>query len=252
MENKNTVEKLQHQFSMKGHKIVKPVQSSFQPSSYSLSAALQKVYHTDSLMNCREEVLLLQSCLGNQAVINLLQAKVYDRSTQQRIKTSSPKEIKRIAEKGVTGKAKFVPYLDKLQRAFGSYDLSKIRTYSDIEAKMATKATGAEAYTTDNKIAFADSNPSLHTVAHEVAHTFQRQKDTQLNGDIGKSSDFYEQQADTVANAVVQGESAEPILNSFSAPNSSTSAFNTQAVQFKLKIGGQDTSLLIGTHLTDY
>jgi hypothetical protein len=56
----------------------------------------------------------------------------------------------------------------------------------------------------------------LHTTAHEAAHTVQQKAGVQLSGGIGQSGDRYERHADAVADTVVAGESAEPLLDGFS------------------------------------
>lgn len=57
--------------------------------------------------------------------------------------------------------------------AFGQHDISHVQAYTGSQAAQASKAIGAEAYATVSKVAFANPNPSLHTVAHEAAHVIQ-------------------------------------------------------------------------------
>jgi hypothetical protein len=64
-------------------------------------------------------------------------------------------------------------------------------------------------------VAFA-SQPDLHTAAHEAAHIVQQRSGVSLEGGVGKAGDSYENHADKVADAVVAGQSAEPILNQMS------------------------------------
>ena len=70
---------------------------------------------------------------------------------------------------------------------------------------------GASAYAKGKQVAFAGT-PSLRTVAHEAAHTVQQRAGVQPEGGVGRVGDPYEQQADRVADAVVAGRSAEPLL----------------------------------------
>jgi hypothetical protein len=85
-------------------------------------------------------------------------------------------------------------------------------------AETTRRAIGAEAYATGNHVAFAGA-PSLHIAAHEAAHVVQQRGGVQLKGGVGTVGDAYEQHADAVADAVVQGRSAEGLLDPY-APSS--------------------------------
>jgi hypothetical protein len=98
-----------------------------------------------------------------------------------------------------------------VQRAFGRFDLSDVRVATGAPAREASQAIGAAAYTTGDRIAFAET-PTLHLVAHEAAHVVQQRAGVDLTGGVGASGDVYERHADQVADAVVRGESAEPLL----------------------------------------
>jgi hypothetical protein len=63
--------------------------------------------------------------------------------------------------------------------------------------------------------------PDLHTAAHEAAHVVQQQAGVQLKGGVGAVGDSYELHADAVADAVVQGKSAEGLLDQM-APSHAT------------------------------
>lgn len=121
--------------------------------------------------------------------------------------------IHREAAKGVQGTGRTLPHFDRIQHAFGHHDISHVRAYTGADAKVASRNISAEAYAMGNRIAFADSNPSLHTAAHEAAHIIQQQTGVQLKSGIGEVGDKYEQQADSVADLVVQGKPAETLLN---------------------------------------
>jgi hypothetical protein len=84
-----------------------------------------------------------------------------------------------------------------------------------------------------NDIAFSGS-PSLHTAAHEATHTLQQSSGVQLEGGVGTPGDVYEQHADDVADAVVRGDDAEPLLDQM--PGSGPGV-QMQAVQME---GGED------------
>src|SRR5262249_50521044 len=53
----------------------------------------------------------------------------------------------------------------------------------------------------------------LFTVAHEAAHVVQQRGGVQLRGGVGEQGDPYEQHANEVAALVVQGKSAEAVLD---------------------------------------
>jgi len=60
--------------------------------------------------------------------------------------------------------------------------------------------------------------------AHEAAHVVQQRGGVQLEGGIGQPGDSYEQHADAVADAVVAGRSAAPLLDQASHTAASGSA----------------------------
>lgn len=83
---------------------------------------------------------------------------------------------------------------------------------------------GARAYTTGTDIVFGEPSPDLHLIAHEAAHVIQQRGGVQLKGGVGEVGDPYERHADAVADLVVQGKSAESLLDTMaggtaSAPN---------------------------------
>lgn len=117
-----------------------------------------------------------------------------------------------IAAEGVHGPGQALPHLQRLQQSFGPHDLSGVRSFAGDQATTAARQIGAEAYTLGDRVAFRDGNPSLHTVAHEAAHVIQQRAGVQLKGGVGQAGDVYERHADAVADAVVSGRSAAPLL----------------------------------------
>jgi hypothetical protein len=115
------------------------------------------------------------------------------------------------AAHGISGGGGSMPHGAAIQKAFGGYDLSNVQAHTDAKASEGASAMGADAYATGNHIAF-NGAPDLHTAAHEAAHVVQQQAGVQLSGGVGTVGDPYEQHADKVADAVVAGQSAEPIL----------------------------------------
>ena len=131
---------------------------------------------------------------------------------------------------GVSGAGSALPHIDRVQSAFGRHDISGVTAHSGAEAAQANRALGSEAYATGGKVAFANSSPSLHTVAHEAAHVVQQRAGVQLKGGVGAAGDVYEQHADAVADAVVSGKSAESLLDAH-APAGTSNAVQRAVVQ---------------------
>jgi Bacterial toxin 3/Domain of unknown function (DUF4157) len=134
---------------------------------------------------------------------------------------TSPQEAHATAAAGVSGTGSSLPHLDQVQRAFGAHSLDGVRAHVGGEAAAASGTLGAEAYALGDNIAFKQQ-PDLHTAAHEAAHVVQQRAGVQLQGGLGQKGDAYEQNADAVADAVVAGRSAEPLLGA--APSSAAAS----------------------------
>jgi hypothetical protein len=135
------------------------------------------------------------------------------------------------AAQGVAGGGGPLPHGGTIQRLFGRHDVSGIEAHVGGPAAAASRAIGAEAYATGHHVAFA-STPGLHTAAHEAAHVVQQRGGVQLKGGVGETGDAYERHADEVADRVVRGHSAEPLLDA--APGGAAVA--QHAVQRKTTI----------------
>lgn len=120
-------------------------------------------------------------------------------------------DVQQAAAQGIAGGGANLPYLDRIQAAFGAHDVSDVRAHQGTAASGAAKQMGAMAYATGNNVVFGQS-PDLFTTAHEAAHVVQQRKGVQLSGNVGRAGDGYEQHADQVAACVVAGESAEDLL----------------------------------------
>jgi hypothetical protein len=120
--------------------------------------------------------------------------------------------VHRAAEHGTSGAAGSLPHLGTIQALFGRHDVSGVQAHTDAAAAAGTKAMGAEAFASGNHVAFGGA-PSLFTAAHEAAHVVQQRGGVQLSGGVGQAGDPYEQHADSVASLVVQGKSAESLLD---------------------------------------
>ena len=133
------------------------------------------------------------------------------------------------AAHGVQGGGSTLPHVESIQSAFGKHDVSRVSAHVGGKAKEASRAMGASAYASGNDVAFANQ-PDLHTAAHEAAHIVQQRAGVSLKGGVGQVGDSYEVHADKVADAVVAGKSAEPILDEM-AGESSGGALQQKAIQ---------------------
>lgn len=125
---------------------------------------------------------------------------------------------RRAAALGIRGPGRPLPHLDRIQAAFGRFDVSGVVAHTDESARLGTGAMHAEAFATGKHVAFARP-PSLHTAAHEAAHVVQQRGGVQLAGGVGRTGDAYEQHADAVADAVVAGNSVEGLLAQLAGPS---------------------------------
>jgi hypothetical protein len=105
-----------------------------------------------------------------------------------------------------------LPHQDKIQAAFGGYDLSEVRAHVGPEAEQATETLGAAAFAFGNDIAF-NGTPDLFTAAHEAAHVVMQAHGQAPDAEVGAADDRYETMADEVAERVVAGKSATDILD---------------------------------------
>ncbi len=140
--------------------------------------------------------------------------KSYDEQVQL-LAEGPGRDIQANAAEGVRGGGGALPHLGAIQASFGRHDVSAVQAYTGGAAAGATEAMGAAAYATGNKVAFGDA-PDLHTAAHEAAHVVQQRAGVSVPGGVGQSGDRYEQHAEAVASAVVQGKSAEGLLDTMS------------------------------------
>lgn len=130
-----------------------------------------------------------------------------------------------------------LPYFDKVQAAFGDHDLSGVVAHTGAMATAGTLAMGARGFATGRHVAFAGS-PSLRVVAHEAAHVVQQRAGVHMdNGGVGRPGDRWERHADQVADAVVAGRSAAPLLSGLP-----TGPAGGEQVQLYRRVGTDDRS----------
>jgi hypothetical protein len=147
-------------------------------------------------------------------------------------------ETHAIADAGVKGAGTQLPHAERIAAAFGKHGAAvlDVRAHTGAEAQQATSALGAQAYANGNAIAFRES-PDLRTAAHEAAHVIQQGGGgVKVKGGIGEANDQHEQLADEVADRVVQGQSAQDLLDPVAAkgdqPAAGDKAVQAKAVQF--------------------
>ena len=151
------------------------------------------------------------------------------------MEADDPASVHCAAAAGVSGAGSALPYVDRIQAAFGgTHDMSQVRAHVGGEASAASEHMGAEAYATGNHVAFR-GQPDLHTAAHEAAHVVQQRAGVQLKGGVGQASDAYEQHADQVADAVVRGESAASMLDGLAGAPGARHSAGASSVQLKGK-----------------
>jgi len=150
--------------------------------------------------------------------------------------------VQAAAAQGVSGGGGTLPYADKIQAAFGNHDISNIQAYQGGNAAGACNAIGAEAYATGTSVAFKGA-PTLHTAAHEAAHIVQQRAGVSLKGGVGKAGDQYEQHADAVADLVVQGKSAESMLDQYTGAGATTAVQRTPQEGPSIAMGVESDSI---------
>ena len=138
--------------------------------------------------------------------------------------------VRSAAARGISGGGGSLPFASQIQSSFGSHDVSSVQAHTGGAASAANQAMGSNAFATGNHVAFKGS-PDLHTAAHEAAHVVQQRAGVNLPGGVGKAGDSYERHADAVADNVVQGKSAAPLLDQFTGGNAQGAAAVQRNVQ---------------------
>jgi hypothetical protein len=149
-----------------------------------------------------------------------------------------------LAQAGLEGGGEPLPHLAEIQRLFGRHDISPVVAHIGSRASAAARALGASAYTTGGRTAFAGP-PDLRMAAHEAAHVVQQRAHVHFSGDLGEAGDVYERHANTVAEHVGQGRSAEALLDQMAPAGSPPAGARRQVVQrapIKTDYGEFDTT----------
>lgn len=137
---------------------------------------------------------------------------IQDDAEGPRTASEGANHARAVAMTPLSGSGGPLPYLDKIQSAFGHHDVSHVRSYDGASANEATATLNAKAYATGGSVVLGP-NTNLHTVAHEAAHVIQQHAGVTLKDGFGRAGDIYEQHADAVADAVVAGRSAVGLLD---------------------------------------
>jgi hypothetical protein len=153
---------------------------------------------------------------------------------------AEPAQIHAAAARGTATPATALPFADRIQAAFGPrHSVASIQAHVGGAASESAGAMGASAYATGNHVVFANA-PDLHTAAHEAAHVVQQADGVNLYGGVGQAGDAHERHADAVADAVVAGRSAAPLLDQYSAcASGGGSSVQHQAVQRAIQKPGE-------------
>lgn len=184
-----------------------------------------------------DETPVQEKCAECEAEEEVQQAGGRGRSPQR-----SPRLIQREARRGLRDASHSLPHGERIQSSFGRHDLSHVRTSIGGDARAANRRMGALAFTSGDRIGFRES-PSLHLAAHEAAHVVQQRAGLRLPGNVGRAGDPWERHADRVADVVVDGRSAEGLLDEVAAPAPSSSehadggAMGASAVQQQITSG---------------
>ena len=153
-----------------------------------------------------------------------------------------------VAQDGTKGGGERLPYLARLEQAFGSrQDLASMRAHYGDDSAAACDTMGADAYATGSSIAFR-SAPSLWLAAHEAAHVVQQRHGLRPAAALDAPDDGLERQADAVADRVAAGGSARELLPR-GDPHATASAVQRYTVEAlpagSAQIGeGRQTALL--------
>lgn len=134
-----------------------------------------------------------------------------DGSGHSASRIGTPDGIKEVAAAGLAGSPTTLPFAQQIQASFGSHEISGTRAFVGGEAGAASRQLGARAFATNDAVGFAET-PSLRTAAHEAAHVVQQRSGAVPASGVGQAHDHYERHADMVADLVVGGQSAAPLL----------------------------------------
>lgn len=160
--------------------------------------------------------------------------------------------LEHAVSRGLSGAAGPLPHAERIQASFGRHDVSKVVAHGGPPAREGAAALGARGFATGSHVVFREA-PDMFTAAHEAAHVVQQQGGVQLAADGGGQRGGLEDHADQVAEKVVRGESAEPLLDRV-APGGTPSPAPTAGATVQLLrdrydfAGGERLEVLTNQH----
>jgi hypothetical protein len=122
--------------------------------------------------------------------------------------------IQAAAARGIATPWSVLPHATLIQRRFGHHDISSIRAHTGSVAATSANEMRARAFAAGDHVVL-DHSADLRTVAHEAAHVVQQRGGVRLQGGVGMAGDVHERHANQVAAAVVEGRSAEALLDRY-------------------------------------
>ena len=144
--------------------------------------------------------------------INTAQAGLGNRATMA-FARQQHEDAHALAQQGFQDTPQAFPFRAQIQQAFGPrHDIGGLKAYTGPSARNANAGLDSAAYHKGGQVAFG-STPTLEAAAHEAAHYVQNLDASALKDGVGESNDVYEHHADSVAEAVVNGESAAHLLD---------------------------------------
>lgn len=169
--------------------------------------------YLDAKQSNKQGAVAREHTAGSTPGKQTLVEQAYSSAVQQR--ANGPRDetaVHSAAGRGVETASSPLPHRDQIQRAFGRHDVSSVQAHVGADAAATAGDMNAEAYATGNHVVLGNAT-DMFTVAHEAAHVVQQRGGVQLKGGIGEVGDVYEQHANEVASLVVQGKSAEQVLD---------------------------------------
>lgn len=147
--------------------------------------------------------------------------------------------VKGLFSSGMAGGS--LPFQSQIQRSFGPYDISGVKSSSGGLARRANQMMGSEAMTRGEQVAFKGPT-SLHIAAHEAAHVLQHRTGLRIPGGVGSPGDRHERFADKVASGVTAGRSVTGLLDRTVGTKARTAKRprSDAPVQMFTKVGGTE------------
>lgn len=176
---------------------------------------------------------------GKHTLVEKEYAAVQRRAAAAAAASTGDAAVHEAAVRGTATPSTALPYADAIQRSFGRHDISGVQAHTGGGAAASANDMGAAAYASGNHVVLGERGADLHTVAHEAAHVVQQRGGVQLKGGVGAEGDHYERHADLVADQVVQGKSAESLLDQHAGPGVAASVPAGAVTQRKVTIGGK-------------